>query len=67
MSHKIILTWVGGSVLIFLSIWMLSNLEKTIGVSEITYALMVFMSFILVLLGGFLWISTAVSSREKKR
>ncbi|NIO19285.1 MAG: hypothetical protein GTN76_00690 [Candidatus Aenigmarchaeota archaeon] len=59
MSLKLISFWIFGAILIMLSAWILGNVDQTLGTSPVSYALAVFISFVLVLAGGLAWITVA--------
>lgn len=61
MSRKLVSFWILGAVLIMLSAWIIGNIEQTVGVSPMSYALAIFIAFVLVLAGGFAWITVASS------
>jgi hypothetical protein len=63
-SAKLIATWVLGGVFILLGAWIVNNLEFTIGVSEISYAIAMAVALIFILIGGLLWINLSVALRR---
>jgi hypothetical protein len=65
MSSKLVLSWILGGGFITLGIWILNNLEMGIGVSEMSYAIAMIVSFIFILLGGLLWINVSVAVKHK--
>ncbi|MBU0530809.1 MAG: hypothetical protein KKC05_04000 [Nanoarchaeota archaeon] len=64
MSGKLVASWILGSVFMLLGVWIVSNLELNLGVSEFSYAVTLILAFILFLLAGFSWISVAVATRQ---
>ncbi|GAF81711.1 unnamed protein product [marine sediment metagenome] len=65
MSVKLIATWVIGAIFLLFGIWIVNNLELTIGVSEFSYAFAMFIALLFLLLAGLCWISVAVGTRHK--
>ncbi|NIO23001.1 MAG: hypothetical protein GTN38_03170 [Candidatus Aenigmarchaeota archaeon] len=59
MGRKLVVYWIFGAILVMLSSWILGNIEQTTGTSPISYALAVFIAFVLVLAGGLAWITVA--------
>jgi len=59
MGKRLVLFWIFGAILIMISSWILGNAERTLGDSPVSYALAVFISFVLVLAGGLAWITVA--------
>lgn len=64
MSAKLVLSWILGAVFMTLGVWIVSNLEVNLGVSEFSYIVAIVLAFILFLLAGFSWISVAVGTRH---
>jgi hypothetical protein len=64
MSSKLILSWIIGGVFLLIGIWILNNLKFGLGVTEMGYAIAIIVSLIFILLGGLLWINTAVGVRH---
>ena len=64
MSAKLVLIWALGGIFLTAGICILGNLERTIGVSELSYWFAIVVSFVLFLLTGLCWISVAVATRE---
>ncbi|GAF86522.1 unnamed protein product [marine sediment metagenome] len=64
MTVKLIAAWVGGGLLLLAGIWIASNLEMTVGVSETSYILALLVALGLILAAGLLWISVAVATRH---
>jgi len=65
MSGRLIGSWILGSVFMLVAIWVVSNLKLDLGVSEFSYWVTLLLAFILVLLGGFSWISVASATRKQ--
>ena len=65
MSAKLIAVWVLGALLMFGGVWILNNLELTVGVPMTSYAMGMVVSVVLFLLAGLCWISVAVGTRRK--
>ena len=63
MEIKLVLVWALGSLLLMAGIWIMSNLELTIGVTSISYVIALLAAFILFLLTGLCWISVAVATK----
>ena len=61
MGKKLVTFWVLGAILIMLSSWILGNIEQTTGISPVSHALAIFIAFVLILAGGFAWITVASS------
>lgn len=64
MTLKLIGAWVAGGILLLAGIWIVSNLEMTVGVSETSYILALLAALGLILASGLLWISVAVATRH---
>ncbi len=64
MSSKLIFSWVLGGVFVLLGAWIVNNLEFGLGVSEMGYAIAMVVSLIFILIGGLLWINTAVGVKH---
>jgi uncharacterized BrkB/YihY/UPF0761 family membrane protein len=56
--------WVIGTACILLGTMIAGHLDKTLGVTDISYTLALVTAFVLILLGGFLWISVAVAFKR---
>jgi hypothetical protein len=63
MELKLVLVWIIGGLFMVAGTWVMSNLELTIGVTEISYAIALLASLILYLLAGLCWISVAVGAK----
>jgi len=61
---KMTFLWVLGTACILLGSMIVGHLDKTLGVTNISYTLALVTSFILILLGGFFWISVAVALKK---
>ena len=64
MSAKLVGAWVLGSILLLLGSWILSNLEKTIGVSDFSYLFALLISLGCFLLAGICWIAVAAATKH---
>ena len=64
MTLKLIAAWIGGGLLLLAGVWIASNLEMTVGVSETSYILALLVALGLILASGLLWISVAVATRH---
>jgi uncharacterized membrane protein len=58
------LFWVLGAACMLLGSMIVGHLDKTLGVTDISYSLALLTAFILILLGGFFWISVAVALKR---
>ena len=56
--------WILGSVLFFLASLIAGNIEWVVGTTETSFAISVILAFVLYLLAGMFWISSAVNARE---
>ena len=56
-----VLLWVLGTVCIMFGSMIAGRLEKTIGVTDAGYLFAFTVSFVLILLGGLLWIAVAAA------
>ncbi len=65
MSTKLIAVWVIGALLLFGGVWIVDNLEMTLGVPVASYAMGMVVSIILFLLAGLCWISVSVGARRR--
>jgi uncharacterized membrane protein SirB2 len=62
-NWKLVVVWMLGSLLLLSGIWIVVNVELTLGVSWVSYLFAMLVAFILFLLAGFCWISVAVATR----
>lgn len=67
VSHaKANVFWILGTISIFLGVRIVGTVEKsTLGVTPLRYYLALIISFVLILIGGLLWISVAGAVREE--
>jgi len=65
-SLKMALFWVLGSICILVGSMISGHLEKGLGVDDLSYFLALTIAFVLILLGGLLWISVAIAVRMKE-
>ena len=65
MSFKLIATWLIGGVFLLFGVWIVNNLEFTIGVSEFSYAFAMVIALLFFLVAGLCWISVAVGTKHK--
>ncbi len=63
MEVKLVLVWIIGGLLLLAGTWITSNLELTIGVTDISYSIALLASLVLFLLAGLCWISVAVATK----
>lgn len=63
-NWKIVSLWVLGSVCILVASMIVGHLEKTLGVTDLGYALALLISFVLFLVGGLFWISVAIATKS---
>lgn len=64
MTLKLIAAWIVGGLFLLSAIWIIANLELTLGVSPASYAIAILVSLGLILGAGVLWISVAVATRH---
>ena len=64
MSIKHIAAWIAGAIFLVIGVWIVSNLEFTIGVSEFSYAFALLIAFLFFLVAGLCWITVAVATRR---
>lgn len=64
MTLKLIAAWIIGGLFLLAGVWIVSNLEMTVGVSETSYILALLAALGLILAAGLLWISVAVATRH---
>ena len=65
VSPKLVIAWLLGALLMLGGVWIVQNLQLTIGVSPENYAFALFVAFLLFLGTGLLWIAVAVSTRHE--
>jgi len=65
MSAKLVLAWILGGLFLLGGMWIVSNLEMNIGVSDFQYALALVIALVLFLVTGLCWISVAVATRQE--
>ena len=63
-NWKIVTFWILGSVCITFGAMIAGHLEKTLGVSDLSFAFALMIAFVLFLVGGLLWISVATAVKE---
>lgn len=61
---RITLFWVVGAVFILFGSMIAGSLQKTIGVTDISYALAILIAFVFFLIGGLLWISVSFAIKS---
>lgn len=66
MTLKLIAAWIAGGLLLLAGIWIVSNLEMTVGVSGNSYILALLVALGLILASGLLWISVAVATKHNE-
>lgn len=65
MSAKTIALWIAGALLLLFGSFIVRYLDFNIGVGEFSYIFAVVIAFVLFLLAGLCWISTAVAARHE--
>ena len=65
-NWKMVFFWVLGTVCVLFGSMIAGHLEKTLGVDDLSYVLALFVAFVLILLGGLLWISVAIAVRIRE-
>ena len=65
-NWKMVFFWVLGTICILFGSMIAGHLEKTLGVDDLSYALALLIAFVLILLGGLLWISVAIAVRIRE-
>ncbi len=65
MTARLVVSWAIGGLFILLGVWIVNNLQLTLGVSELSYLVAMIVAYILILIGGLLWINIAVAVRNK--
>ncbi len=63
MELKLVIVWLLGGLFMIAGTWVVGNLELTVGVTQISYAVALLASFVLYLLAGLCWISVAVATK----
>lgn len=64
MSSKLVFSWILGGIFLLLGVWIINNLKLTLGVSEVSYAIAMIISFIFILVAGLLWINVSLAIRH---
>lgn len=64
MTAKLIVSWIFGGVLIAAAAWILGHAEQTVGVAPLGYVMALVLALILILAGGFMWISVATATSK---
>ena len=64
MEIKLVIFWILGSLLTLGGAWIIGNLEMTVGVTQVSYAIAVIASMVMFLLAGLCWISVAVAAKH---
>ncbi len=62
---KLVVFWLIGGVLLLLGSWIIGHAEQNVGVPELSYALAILISFVLILAGGLCWIAVAAATKHK--
>jgi len=65
MTLKLVAAWIVGGFFMLAGIWIISNLQLTIGVPGTSYILALIVALGLILASGLLWISVAVATRHR--
>ncbi len=63
MSHKLVVVWFVGGLLMLAGAMITGNLEMNVGVSPVSYYMAVISALILFLLAGLCWIAVAAASK----
>ena len=63
-NMKMVLFWIIGSFSILIGAMIAGNVERTLGTDDQSFAAAVFIAFILILLGGLMWITVAVAAKK---
>ncbi len=63
MSHKLVIVWIVGGILMLGGNWIMGNLESQVGVTASSYYMAIIAALILFLLSGLCWIAVAVSAK----
>ena len=64
MAVKHVLVWFMGGLLMLAGSWIMSNLEMTVGVTQMSYYMAMVAALVLFLLAGMCWIFAANSGRR---
>ncbi len=65
MTARLVISWAIGGLFILLGVWIINNLKLTLGVSELSYVVAMIVAYILILIGGLLWINIAVAVKTR--
>ena len=66
VSQRAIIFWVAGTLLVFFGVLIAGNIEPAaLGATNESVWLAYIISFLLLLIGGMLWISTAIAHIEE--
>jgi hypothetical protein len=63
-NFKMVLFWIIGSLSILIGAIIAGNVEKTLGTDDTSMGAAMFIAFILIMLGGLLWITVAVAAKK---
>lgn len=63
---KLVAFWIIGSLSIMFGAWIVGHLEKTIGVSNLSYGASIVISALLIMFGGLAWIAVSVTVAEEE-
>ena len=58
--------WILGTVLLFVGTMIAGNIEWVEGTTEYSYLLSILLAFVLLLVAGMCWISSAVNARNEE-
>jgi len=64
MTTKLIVSWIFGGVLIAAAAWILGHVEQTVGVAPLGYMTAIVLAIVMILVGGFMWISVATATSK---
>lgn len=59
--------WILGSVLVLIGAMFAGNIEWVPGTTTTSYAMSIILAFVLVLVGGMCWISSAANARQEEK
>jgi hypothetical protein len=62
-SHKLVLAWIAGAILMLAGSWITGNLEATVGVTTPAYYLALVAALVMFLLAGLCWIAVATAAK----
>ena len=63
MSHKLVVFWVAGGLLLLAGSWIMGNIDMSVGVSTVSYYMAIVTALVLYLLAGLCWIAVASAAK----